>query len=174
MDETPDAPDMGEMAEAVPQAKEVLQQKAKDSISKVSVLKKIHDLNVVIENTKGSIRSGDGWSVSMADDYGYIMRTVGADGDQIDCYIGDVPMSENVYVIDQSNIDSLTNEFDEHKCMLGYPSKQAAVETYLNGFNDGRGWDRLSAVTSMNMMDFKAWLENGDLAKPFAYQANPK
>ena len=54
---------------------------------------KIGGLNVTIENGKGSIRSGKGpdvkpWSVEMPAHYGYVKGTEGADGDQMDVFIG--------------------------------------------------------------------------------------
>lgn len=130
----------------------------------VSVMKKVHDLDVVIENPKGSLRSGDDWEISMPADYGYIMRTTGTDGDQVDCYIGPRPMNDNVHVINQIDLD--TGKFDEHKAMLGFGSKEDAVNTYLDGYSDGRGWDRLWSITTMNMGEFKNWIVSGDHTQP--------
>ena len=67
---------------------------------------KLQGLDIALENIKGSIRSGtdkDGkqWQSTMAHDYGYIKRTLGADGDHVDVFIGDQPDSETVFVVDQ-------------------------------------------------------------------------
>jgi len=49
----------------------------------------LQGLDIALENPKGSTRSGtdqDGktWQSNMAHDYGYIKRTLGADGDHVD------------------------------------------------------------------------------------------
>ncbi len=59
----------------------------------------LQGLDIALENPKGSTRSGtdqDGkaWQSTMAHDYGYIKRTLGADGDHVDVFIGDQPDSE--------------------------------------------------------------------------------
>ena len=61
----------------------------------------IQGLPITLENPQGSIRSGkDGngraWEVTMPAHYGYIKRTEGADGEQVDVYIGETPSSDNV------------------------------------------------------------------------------
>src|SRR5262249_30042795 len=107
---------------------------------------RIHGLDISIENKAGSIRSGVGpngepWRVKMPAAYGYIKRTEGADGDHVDCYIGPHLKSPRVYVIDQ--VDANSKDFDEHKCMLGFGSKQQALGTYKRGFSDGKGAARI-------------------------------
>ncbi len=97
----------------------------------------IHGLQVVIESPKGSIRSGvdaDGkaWSVTMANHYGFIRGTNGADDDQVDVFIGPDPDSEMVVVINQSDQD--TDVFDEHKIMLGWTTATDAVTAYRNNY----------------------------------------
>jgi len=53
------------------------------------------------------------------DDYGYIEGTVGADGDEVDCYLGPDTQSKVVFVVDQGRLGD-SSEFDEHKVFLGY------------------------------------------------------
>ena len=67
---------------------------------------KLHGLDITIENPKGSTRTGTDrngteWSVDMPAHYGYVKRTVGADGDHVDVYIGDNPASDTVFIVDQ-------------------------------------------------------------------------
>jgi hypothetical protein len=86
----------------------------------------IHGIPIAIENAKGSTRRGIGhggkpWSVQMPAHYGYAKGTNGADGDEIDCYIGPHPTSRKVFVVNQHDADS--GKFDEHKAMLCYASK---------------------------------------------------
>lgn len=130
---------------------------------------RVQGLEVSIENRKGSQRSGTGkdgksWSVKMPAHYGYIRGTVGSDGDHVDCYLGPHVKAPNVYVVDQVDADS--GKFDEHKCLIGFSSKEQALGTYRKGFSDGRGGDRIGAVSEMTVPHFKEWLkEYGRVAR---------
>lgn len=130
----------------------------------------LHGMQLSIENQKGSVRSGtdpngQAWSVQLPAHYGYIRRTEGADGDHVDAYLGDDHASPIAHVIDQ--VDPHTKEFDEHKVMLGFSSTPEAVNTYVRGFSDGSGHQRLGSVTPVAVSDLKDWLKNGDTTKPF-------
>ena len=131
----------------------------------------VNGLDVSIENEAGSVRRGVGedgtpWEVTMPVPYGYIKRTAGADGDQVDVYLGP-HHSDTVYVIDQ--IDPATGKFDEHKAMLGFTSETEAVKAYDDAFSDGKGLDRIGAVTAMPTFGFKHWVKNGDTSGPLSY-----
>src|SRR5215510_9043810 len=113
----------------------------------------VHGLDIAIENPRGSTRRGvsdDGkpWSVKMPDHYGYIKRSEGADGDHVDCYVGDNLSSNRVFIVNQQDAD--TKKFDEHKVMLGYPSKDSALSAYKRAFSDGRGHERIGSVKEMS------------------------
>ncbi len=140
---------------------------AHDSIVAVSAMKRIHDLDIVVESPRGSLRQGgvgdEAWQVAMPADYGYVRRTTGADGDQLDCYVGTQHDSNEVWIINQVNPRS--RAFDEHKCMLGFPTLEAAIGTYRAGFNDGSGDKRIGGIFSMSMDAFKGWLRTADLSK---------
>lgn len=128
---------------------------------------KLQGLDIALENPKGSTRSGidpDGkaWQSTMAHDYGYIKRTLGADGDHVDVFIGDKPDSETVYVVDQ--VDPKTGKFDEHKVMMGFADEQAAREGYLGNYE--AGWKGLGAIKAMPVESFKRWVKEGDTTKP--------
>ncbi len=130
---------------------------------------KLQGLDIALENPKGSTRSGtdqDGraWHSTMAHDYGYIKRTLGADGDHVDVFIGDKPDSETVYVVDQ--VDPKTGKFDEHKVMIGFSDEQAAREGYLGNYE--AGWKGLGAIKAMPVESFKRWVKEGDTTKPVA------
>ena len=96
--------------------------------------------------------------------YGYVRRTEGADGEQVDVYVGPEPESDQIFVVDQ--VDADTRIFDEHKIMLGYRSKEPAIADYEAAFDDGRGSERLGAVTPMSVPSFRNWLATGDTKKP--------
>ncbi|MGE6262808.1 LPD38 domain-containing protein [Aeromonas media] len=128
---------------------------------------KLQGLDIALENPRGSIRSGtdrDGkaWQSTMVHDYGYIKRTLGADGDHVDAFIGDQPDSEMVYVVDQ--VDPGTGKFDEHKVMMGFADEQAARAGYLANYE--QGWEGLGAIKSMPVDTFKRWIKEGDTTKP--------
>ncbi|MGN4997380.1 LPD38 domain-containing protein [Aeromonas sp. 80P] len=135
----------------------------------------LHGLDIALENPKGSTRSGtdkDGkaWQSTMAHDYGYIKRTMGADGDHVDVFIGDQPDSEMVYVVDQ--VDPKTGKFDEHKVMMGFADERAARDGYLANYE--KGWKGLSAIKAMPVEEFKRWVKEGDTTKPVADAAPAK
>ncbi|WP_421213449.1 LPD38 domain-containing protein [Aeromonas dhakensis] len=132
----------------------------------------LQGMDIALENPKGSTRSGtdrDGkaWQSTMAHDYGYIKRSLGADGDHVDVFIGDQPESETVYVVDQA--DPKTGKFDEHKVMMGFADGQAARAGYLANYE--KGWQGLSAIKAMPVEEFKRWVKEGDTKSPIAAQA---
>lgn len=131
---------------------------------------KLHGLDISVENPRGSTRSGkrpDGstWSHQMSDHYGYVRRTRGADDEQIDVYVGPRPESQRVFVVDQ--LDQQSGKFDEHKVMLGYPGRPAALKAYRSNFD--AGW-KVGPVRSMSVDEFKTWLKEGDTKAPAAAQ----
>lgn len=126
--------------------------------------------DIAIENPIGSKRSGTDpngkpWSVDMSAHYGYVKRTTGADGDQVDVYLPDqADESAPVHVFDQYNPD--TGEFDEHKAVLGVATREEAERIYDAHFSDGTGPKRRHAVTTMSADEFKQWVREGDTKKP--------
>lgn len=135
---------------------------------------KYRGLDITIETPRGAERTGvtkDGepWSVEMPDHYGYIKRTEGADGDQVDVYLGPKPDSDRVFVVDQKDAD--TGAFDEHKAMLGYETPGAALDAYEKAFSDGKAPDRIADVAEMSVPEFKDWLKDGDTTKPVGTRA---
>lgn len=128
-------------------------------------------LDITIENPKGSERSGKGadgkpWSVTMPGHYGYIRRTVGKDGDQVDVTFGDDPQSNRAFVVDQYN--PTTGKFDEHKLFVGYPDLESATRAYDLSFSDGTGPKRRKAVSELSVDQLKDWLRNGDTKKAYS------
>lgn len=130
----------------------------------------LHGMPITIETGKGMTRKGTDkngkpWSITMAHHYGYIKRTESeADGDHIDVFIGPDPESEIVFVVDQE----IDGKFDEHKCMLGFTSKEAAKAGYLACYDDG--WKGCGSITSLTIPQFKAWCKDGNTGKPLAGQ----
>jgi hypothetical protein len=131
----------------------------------------LHGLDITIENPRGSIRSGTDatgrpWQTNMADHYGYVKRSTGADGEHVDVFIGKRPESEKVFVVDQ--IDPRTGKYDEHKAVMGATSMEDAKATYLANYEPG--WKGMGPITEMDAPRFKEWLNEGDTTKPLAIE----
>lgn len=129
---------------------------------------KLHGMHIAIENPAGSFRTGkdkDGqaWSVRMPNHYGYIKRTEGADGDQVDVHVGPHSHDKTVHVVDQVHPD--TGKFNEHKVMMGFKSPEDALHAYHLAFSDGKGHMRMGGMVSMHVDDFKKWLAGGHAKK---------
>lgn len=124
----------------------------------------VHGLDISIETPKGRARR-EGWP-KMKAHYGYIRGTQGRDGDHVDVFVGPDRSSEMVYVIDQS---SLGGKFDEHKCLIGFTSMEAAIAAYRDSYKIG--WI-VGKVTPMTIDQFKAWLKGGNQNKPIAGQVS--
>ena len=116
------------------------------------------NLNIAIENPIDSIRSGvskDGteWKVKFYYPYGYIEGTKGNDGEEIDCFIGDNPETDSVYIVHQRREDGL---YDEDKVLLGFDSLNSARDAYLSHFSTQ---DFIGKITEMPFFEFKYKLE---------------
>lgn len=129
-------------------------------------------LDIAIENPAGGFRRGkdaDGkeWEVKLPVHYGYVKGTMGADGDAVDVFINPKPEPGPVYVIDQ--VDPHTGAFDEHKCLMGFREQIDAVLAYADSYSDGKGRQRIGAISALPLPAFKAWLETRRTKKPLAY-----
>jgi hypothetical protein len=125
----------------------------------------IHGLPVSIEQPRDSVRcgtdaSGKAWRSRMAAHYGYINGTTGADGDHVDCFIGDWPISNTVWVINQ-HIDG---KFDEHKVMLLFNREDMARAAYLDSYEPG--WNGIGSMIKLTPTQLSFWLKSGDMSKP--------
>jgi hypothetical protein len=134
---------------------------------------RLHGLPISIENPKGSYRSGVGadgkrWRSRLPAHYGYIKRTEGADGDHVDCFIGPHHKSPLVYIVDQR--DPKSQDFDEHKVMLGFGSRKQAWAAYEAAFSDGSGKRRMGHMTELTVSQFKDWLRDGNTKTPYKRQ----
>lgn len=125
---------------------------------------KLHGLDISIEHPRGSTRSGTSkagkrWETPVAHHYGYLRRTEGKDGEQVDVYLG--PAAENpelpVFVVDQ--IDPGTRRFDEHKVMVGFADEQAARDGYRANY--AADWDGIGGVQAMTLGEFRRGSKTG-------------
>jgi hypothetical protein len=107
-------------------------------------------LPIAIENQKGSVRSGvdrDGkpWRTVMKHPYGYIQGTKGADGDEVDVYVGPKKDAPHAFVVHQHK--STGKGYDEDKVLLGFKDQAAAVKGYLKHYNDRKFLGPISRVS---------------------------
>ncbi|MGQ0335673.1 LPD38 domain-containing protein [Halomonas elongata] len=128
----------------------------------------LEGMDIAIENPKGSTRRGTDekgreWESQMAHHYGDIKGTVGADGDNLDAFVGDRPENGKAFVIDQVNDDG---SFDEHKVMLGFDSADEAREGYLANYAEG--WQGLGEISEVDAEGLKSWMRDGDTQAPFS------
>lgn len=120
-------------------------------------------LDVAVENPAGSLRRPE-WPALTAH-YGYVKRTEGADGDEVDCFVRvgtPEDWSGPAHVVDQVN--PATGAFDEHKVMVGWHAAADARAAYLSSY--APGWQGLSALTTLPWDDFTQWLRTGDTKSP--------
>jgi hypothetical protein len=86
---------------------------------------------VHVDRPRGFVMKGetDGkpWSRRYQYDYGYIPRTKGGDGDQLDVFIGPKQTATDAYWAVQVKPDG---SFDEYKVFLGFPDRDAAQAAY--------------------------------------------
>ena len=126
---------------------------------------RLHGLPITIETPMFTPRTGkqDGkpWSIVCMPNYGYINGTKAADGDAFDVYVGPVPESTLVVVVNQVKPDG---SFDEHKALLGFHDVDTALSSYRNSYE--KGWQGLGSYVICSMKQFKAWIREGDLSQP--------
>lgn len=112
-----------------------------------------------IENAPGSVRhwelpDGTSGDTVMHAPYGCIVRTNGADEDEIDVFIGPDLGAERVFIIHQQ--DPLTGEYDEDKVMLGCQNGEQAHNLYAQHYDDPARF--ILTATSMDIGQFKRWI----------------
>jgi len=85
----------------------------------------------VIKNDKGKVV----WNKYMHHHYGYLDKTKGRDGDEVDVIVGPLTQAKDVYVIHMldkgPDVDARQ---DEDKVMLGFPSAEAAKQAFLTQY----------------------------------------
>ena len=113
---------------------------------------------ISIETPKGRRRGH--YATPMAAHYGYLRRTNGADGDQVDVFIGPNINSQLVVVIDQAN---RSGHFDEHKVMIGFDDEIEARAAYQRSYSPG--W-QVGPMRAMTVAKFCQWLKSGNQNVP--------
>lgn len=120
------------------------------------------------EERRGVDPNGTAWACRMAAHYGYFEKTRGRDGDEVDVFLGPVPESPRVYVVNQNDA---AGAFDEHKVMLGFNDAEAARAAYLGSYSPG--WKGLGSLVGATVTQLRWWLKHGDTTRPFSANALP-
>jgi len=120
-------------------------------------------LPIIVENKKGSVRSGTGpngkkWKTKMKFPYGRIKETGGTDGDSLDCYVGPDEDAEFAYIIHTRKPPKF-EKYDEDKAMLGFGSADDSKKAFLDHYDD-EGF--FGSMTTMSMEDFKKLLKKDE------------
>ena len=113
-------------------------------------------LPIFIENEAGSERKlQNGNVITMLYDYGYIQNTIGADNEELDCFVNrSNPYAPDVFIIRQQKDDG--KKFDEEKVFLGFLSEASCRDAFLAHCNSQ---DIFGGITKLPMFIFKETLE---------------
>jgi hypothetical protein len=131
---------------------------------------RIQGFDISIEQPKGSVRrgvdeNGKAWESKMYNTYGYFGKTESRDGDHIDVFLGENPLSKKVFVVDQVNPE--TGKFDEHKVMFGFDGIDEARKAYMSNYE--KGWKGLGSITETDVETFRSWAnKDGARVKAFS------
>ena len=117
-------------------------------------------LDLSIEHRAGSTRhwsdpnTGETGANPMFVDYGYIRRTVDADDEHTDVFVGPFPDdSPFVFIVRQMRAPDFT-KFDENKVMIGFGDRDVAAQTYLAHYNDPRFLGHIDRYNADQFVDF--------------------
>lgn len=109
-------------------------------------------------------KQGGFWPQIMQADYGYFEGTKqGADGDDLDVFVGPRLDSSRVFVVDQCNQEC---EFDEHKVMVGFGNVGEAITAYENSYD--KNWTGMVTITEINLTFFKQWVKSRHVQSPLS------
>jgi hypothetical protein len=127
--------------------------------------RELDGVRISIENRKGSRRhwtdhDGRTGSTKMRHPYGYARLSVGMDGDHVDVFLG--PLAETgqveattVFIITTRKPPAFTED-DEQKCMIGWPSLEAARAAFVQHYSNEPRF--IGQIESLRWDDFKAAL----------------
>lgn len=112
-------------------------------------------LQLAIENEAGSVRTflnpdGSIGEKRLIYPYGYVCGSTGADGDEVDVFVGPDLDAPFVYVVRaQSKGD--WSRYDEDKCLIGFSSLDDAERAFLLCYDDDRF---LGEIIQFTVADF--------------------
>ena len=119
----------------------------------------VQGIPIAIENKKGSVRKGTDryghkWETKMKNPYGYIKGTKGADGDEVDVFVGPKKDAKDAYVVHQHKPDG--KGYDEDKVMLAFKNKAEAKKAFLRHYDDPKFLGPISRVSTERLRELVA------------------
>jgi hypothetical protein len=122
----------------------------------------VQGLPISIEHPEGATRPSG--MTPRGAHYGYVRGTVDADGMHTDVLLGKHPENDQAFIVD--HLDP-SGEFQQHKLLVGFQNKLAALRAYRSLFKD----NPLGPVSEVHTDALKEWLKNGDTTKPYDQRA---
>ena len=135
--------------------------------------------DISIETARGEDRVGydkdgeEAWRNTLGAHYGGFLRTTGADGDNLDVFLGEYAEEAEKYpafVMNQRKPNG--RGFDELKTFIGFSSAFQARKAYLASYP--KGWKGVNDLIPVTASNFKLWLNHGDHGKAFKKIASIK
>ena len=117
---------------------------------------KIAGMDISIENPRGTLRSGvdkggNAWQVGMRHHYGYILGTLGVDGDHFDCFIGPNHEAPTVWIVTSMKPPGFKVR-DEQKAMIGFITEDDARRAFLDHYDNPKF---LGSITEKPIDEFR-------------------
>ena len=111
-----------------------------------------HGLTLEVETRAGDWRkgvdmNGNKWRSKMPFDYGFIHGIDGADGDELDVFIGPDVAGGKLFRITQNN--PLTGEYDEDKIMMGFRDAITAERAYRSAYD--KDWGGFGGIREVSL-----------------------
>ncbi|MFL5900961.1 MAG: hypothetical protein ACJ75S_07150 [Solirubrobacterales bacterium] len=99
-------------------------------------------LQLAIENEAGSVRTflnpdGSVGEKRLIYPYGYVCCSTGADGDEVDVFVGQDLDAPLVFII-RAQAKGRWDQYDEDKVMIGFSSLEDAEQAFLRNYDDPR------------------------------------
>jgi hypothetical protein len=132
-------------------------------------------LELAIENEPGSVRTflnpdGSIGEKRLIYAYGYVCGSTGADGDEVDIFIGpELEFARFVYIV-RSQTKGNWDRYDEDKVMLGFTSLEDAEQAFLRNYDDSRF---LGEIVPMLVEDFVDKVRATADAEPAMLKSQP-
>ena len=102
---------------------------------------------------------GGKWKKRMFVHYGFIPRTEGADGEEVDVYLKPDPKKDaDVYVVRQMKFQKGEKSYDEDKVMLGFDSLHHAKSSYLQHMPE----KAFGGIYKISLEDLKSLISKKD------------
>jgi hypothetical protein len=84
--------------------------------------------------------------------YGYISRTEGADGDEVDVFLGPNEQADKVYVVHTKEINS--QSFSEDKLFIGFNGADDAIDAFFANY-DAKAKQLLAGIETIPLSELR-------------------